>query len=136
MSFRQWKTQQIVDAQNQVARVANKSLLLRTTDSTKVVIAADGDNLDELEKQLKQARIRLDVAQDLSFDDYVTIYLGQFAKDRNSLVGLATKLSPQDVAEMLEFLSSRSALPPNLGGTPSEPVVTGAPAPAGNGSNL
>ena len=135
MSFKQWKTQQIVDAQNQVARFANKSLLIKSSDPNKVVIANEGDNLDELEKQLKQARIRLEVAQGLNFEDYVSIYLGQFAKDKTSLAALASRLSPQDVAEMLEYMSARSA-GSSAQGPATEPVVTGSPTPASSASNL
>lgn len=124
MSFKQWKTQQIVDAQNQVARFANKSLLIKSSDPNKVIISNEGDNLDELERQLKQARIRLEVSQGLTFEDYVSIYLAQYAKDKASLLALAGKLSPADVAEMLEYMSTKQPQQP----TNAEPVVGGAPA--------
>ena len=135
LSFKQWKTQQIVEAQNQVARFANKSLLIKSNDPNKMVISSDGDNLDELEKQLKQARIRLEVAQELNFDDYVAIYLSQFSKDKARLEQLAAKLTTQDVAEILEYMSSKSSSS-QPSGPSKEPVVGGAPSMPVEGSNL
>lgn len=52
------------------------------------------------DQKVQQAQLNLEIAQELSITDYFVIYLGAM-KDRESLVEVAKKLTPEEVADLL-----------------------------------
>lgn len=50
--------------------------------------------------RIEQARMSLEIARDLTVNDYLLIYLSQF-KSRDILVDVARRMPPEDVAELL-----------------------------------
>lgn len=57
--------------------------------------------------RLQQARLNLEIAQELTVSDYFVLYLSQF-KDREAFVEAAKKLTPEDMADLLMHFKSIS----------------------------
>lgn len=53
-----------------------------------------------LESRTEQARMNLEIAQDLTVNDYLVIYLSQF-KSREAMLDVARRMPPEDVADLL-----------------------------------
>lgn len=58
--------------------------------------------------RIEQARMSLEIARDLTVNDYLLIYLSQF-KSRDILVDVARRMPPEDVAELLLSYQKLSA---------------------------
>ncbi len=55
---------------------------------------------DRADARIEQARMNLEIAQDLTLNDYLVIYLSQF-KSRDALVDVARRMAPEEVADLL-----------------------------------
>lgn len=89
MSYRVWKEQQVLDAQNSFLRAQNS---LRQSDSELKARA---------EKDLKKAADQVDVAKDLTIDEYLAVYLSKY-QDRPELVlQMVEKLPKEEAKEIL-----------------------------------
>lgn len=120
LAFRDWKQQQIEEAQATLEKAANPGKLSGdpTTEnlspgeipaSNRVKYA--NANLPGIEKQaprkgtlLRSAYEGLQYAHDLGLDDYVSVYLPQFRNDLSSLKDLMGRLSDQESAELTQAL--------------------------------
>ncbi len=52
------------------------------------------------DSRAEQARMNLEIAQDLTVNDYLLIYLTQF-KSREAILDVARRLAPEDIADLL-----------------------------------
>lgn len=52
------------------------------------------------ESRIEQARMNLEIAQDLMVNDYLVIYLSQF-RSRDAILDVARRMPPEDVADLL-----------------------------------
>lgn len=137
LPFKNWKEQQIVDAQNQVARISNRIVLLKAgkvrpedisaefndfedtqadVEAAKLTSKAQklssNDILARLEKELSGRQKSLEFAKDLGFEEYFLGYLTQFQENPDALASVAGRLSKDEVAELLKVLlkSNQSSL--------------------------
>ena len=129
MPFKSWKDQQVVDAQNQVARVSNRIVLLKAGRVQPEEISAEFNNFEDakstaeaarltskaqkvsstdvlarLEKELSQRQKGLEFARDLGFQEYFLGYLTQFQENPDAISSLASRLSKDEVTELLKVL--------------------------------
>lgn len=77
-------------------------------------------------KQLQQAQLNLEVAQELTVNDYFVLYLSQF-KTRESFIEAAKKLTPEDAAELMMAYQKQISTSES---SDSVPVTGTAPAQA------
>jgi len=138
LPFKNWKEQQIIDAQNQVARVSNRIVLLKagkvrpedisvefnnfeedvpaSVDSAKLTSKAQKlsskDILARLEKELSRRQKSLEFAKDFGFEEYFLGYLAQFQENPEAISSVAGRLSKDEVTELLKVLlkSTQSSL--------------------------
>jgi hypothetical protein len=66
----------------------------RASSPTRSVKSARADSRTE------QAQMNLEIAQDLTVNDYLVIYLSQF-KSREAILDVARRLAPEDIADLL-----------------------------------
>jgi hypothetical protein len=117
LGFETWKNQQIIKVQNRVVRLANQILLIktdrlkeRTYQTGDHIVAPEIDNkslylpLEDLSRDLKQAQQDLQIAQELGFEDYLSVYLSQLGENPVQLKLLAEKLSTEQVTKALLYL--------------------------------
>lgn len=55
---------------------------------------------DRADARIEQARMNLEIAQDLTVNDYLVLYLSQF-KSREAMVDVARRMAPEEVADLL-----------------------------------
>ena len=127
LSFKSWKEQQQVEAQNQVARVSNRIVLLKAgkLKPEDIVVEfnqfADGDSegpkltsraqkissndiLARLEREQSRTQKSLEFAMDLGLEEYFLGYLNQFQENPGALAQVASRLSKDEVTELLKVL--------------------------------
>ncbi len=129
-SYREWKNDQIQDAQGKVAGVklqieqkkqARQAAGAGGTDPNLAMRRGGSDTDAGLEKQLMKEQFDLDVAQDLSVTDYFVGYLTKVSDKKSAINEVAGKLSPEEVAELMTayansvFGSHGSDLPSSAG---------------------
>lgn len=137
MPFKNWRDQQVVEAQNQVARVSNRIVLLKAGRVKPEEVTAEFNNFEDtqnsaetvkltskaqkmssndvlarLEKELSQRQKSLEFARDLGFQEYFLGYLTQFQENPEAISAVAGKLSKEEVTELLKVLlkSNQSSL--------------------------
>lgn len=135
--FKVWRDQQVVTAQNQLTRISNYLVLLKSnkikpedvmaefsltadleSSSNSGNLAASGrlqknapsDLLSRLEREQSRISRNLDYAKELTLEEYLLGYLSQFAENQAALGALALKLSKEELAELLR-ISLKSAPP-------------------------
>lgn len=102
LSFKDWKSQQVIQHQNRVARLKNQLVFLKTNPRRDMSSTARNRLNGDLNKLLVRAQKDLQIAQELDFQDYLAVYLkGLNAKD---IQQLAQKLTAQEVAELLKHI--------------------------------
>lgn len=125
LPFKNWKDQKVVEAQNQVARLGNRLVLLKAgkikgeelaldmqTQSEDEAPAAmnsrtqkvDRDVQARLERELGQAQKSVEFAKDLTFQEYVMGYLSQFADQPEVLSEISTRLTKEEMNELIKTL--------------------------------
>jgi len=107
-SYREWKTQRVQDAQTKVLTVRTQIDARKATRGTDPNMAlprrafeAGEPGADRLERQLRQEQYDLDVAKDLSVTDYFVGYLIKVQDKKSAIQDVASKLSPDEVAELM-----------------------------------
>lgn len=131
LSFKQWKTQQITDAENNLVRLSNRlhikktgyfKILERKTETTEeslIKLASlevderkelkrAQDEVAELEEQVRAAMENLQFMRELTMDTYVAAYLPQFKNNEPALTQLSQVMSKEEIIELL-----RSVLKPD-----------------------
>ncbi len=140
LTFRAWRDQQLVEAQNQLARLSNKIVLvksgrMRAEDASADITqsgesdsvelqgltaraqrAAAKDSLERLDRELQRARKAVEMTKDLGVQDYFIGYLSQFQNNSEALSQAASKLSKEEVTELLRSLLRLNGQPQNKPG--------------------
>lgn len=130
LPFKNWKEQKIVEAQNQVARLGNRLVLLKAGKIKPEDLVSDTDHLSaatgsptesatalnsraqkvdrdvqaRLERELGQAQKSVEFAKDLTFQEYVMGYLSQFADQPDALNEISSRLSKDEMNELIKTL--------------------------------
>jgi hypothetical protein len=109
MGFQSWRASRIEEARFNLDRMSSK-VLADKIDGSK------GQKTTRPDHRLDQARLNVEIAQELTIHDYFQLYLNQF-KGKDALLEAAKKLSPEDVAELLSLykksLGADSSPPPS-----------------------
>lgn len=106
LKFSTWKNEQIQRAQNQVVRTTNQILLEKNEQepSSKAPWGEKEATLEKMRSDLKQAKGDLQIAQELEFEDYLSVYLSKIGEDEVRLKNLAEKLTAEEVTKTLLYL--------------------------------
>ncbi len=103
LSFPEWKDREILAADNRVARLNNRVVLLRQLPGDQ------SEAIKHLGEQLRNAIADASVVHNLTEDDYISIYLRQFAPTPTALQEIANSLSRDEVADLLNmYLKSKN----------------------------
>ncbi len=103
LSFQKWKEREILAADNRVARLNNKIVQLRQKPSDQT------RQIDHLGEQLRNALAAATVVHNLTEDDYITVYLRQFAPAPGMVQKIAKSLNRDEVADLLTmYLRSKN----------------------------
>jgi C4-dicarboxylate-specific signal transduction histidine kinase len=114
-TFQGWKEQQILDAQNQTLRISARIAQLKTGKTPGAKNSAplpansrfkkaESDSVAAAEKDLRRSQESLKAANDLSVEDYVSVYLPSLRENPEALQTLAQKLSKEELAEIFKVL--------------------------------
>jgi hypothetical protein len=123
LPFKTWKEQQITEARNVVIRITNRRTLAKAslksadTESPKTrTVATEEIGVQQhvqrpanLETELQQANENLASAKELSFEDYVTVYLAAFRDRPDVLAVISQKLTKEEVAILLNLVVNRAS---------------------------
>lgn len=127
LSFKSWKEQQQVEAQNQLTRVNNRLVLLKAgkLKPEDVVVEFNGfgendrdvpkltaraqkitsnDILARLEREQSRSQKNVEFAKDLGIAEYFQGYLIQFQENQAALAQIAGRLSKDEVIELLKVV--------------------------------
>lgn len=116
LSFRAWKEQEILEAQNQVLRVASRLAVLKSNKASsggsassplangKLKKLSDTDTLSSAEQDLRRAKESLEDAKNLKFEDYVDVYVPTLHNQPEAQQKLAEKMSKEELAELAKGL--------------------------------
>lgn len=103
LSFPEWKDREILAADNRVARLNNEVVLLRRQPGDQP------EMIQHLGEQLRNAVADASVVHNLTEDDYISVYLRQFAPTPSALQKIAKSLSRDEVADLLTlYLNSKN----------------------------
>ncbi|RME16667.1 MAG: hypothetical protein D6797_04090 [Bdellovibrio sp.] len=96
LSFKQWKLQQISSAQNQYARLYNR---------TKV----NGEAATEkLHQQLLKAKKSVEISRSFGVEEYVEVYLKQQSLNDQKILQFVKQSDPEEMSQILKYLLMRS----------------------------
>jgi hypothetical protein len=124
LPFKIWKDQQITEARNQVVRISNRRTLAkasakssenepdhsRTVSSEEISTQQHVQRPSNLETDLQQANENLESAKELSFEDYVTVYLAAYKNRPEVLAGISQRLTKEEVAALLSLVLNRNRI--------------------------
>ena len=141
LTFQVWKTTRLEEARNTIERLQLEAALDRLPPVDRSpgekavvvkpaieVVASPTNSRATVrvlrpEQRLNQAKINFEIAKELSIHDYIAVYLSQYSS-RASMLEVAKKMSPEEVAELLMALrgvqapSAPTAAEPSAGGVP------------------
>lgn len=117
LTFQSWKSLRVDEARLVLERLAyenqldkmpivdrspgEKQAVIRTADTASRVAAPNRTaKSGRADSRIEQARMNLEIAQDLTVNDYLVIYLSQF-KSRDAILDVARRLAPEDIADLL-----------------------------------
>jgi hypothetical protein len=116
-SYKEWKTERVTGTQTRINIIRNQienrkavrnALASQGTDPNlkngrgTLEAASTGDyTVEKLERQLKVEQYNLELAQDLSVTDYFAGYLTKVQNKKSAFNEVAGKLSPEEVAELM-----------------------------------
>lgn len=113
--FQSWKSQQLLEAQNQVLRASARLAQLRAakaTSSSNTLLPTNkvknSNPLTAAEKDLKRSQESLTNAQELTFADYVSIYVLPLQEDPEMVAKLAERLTRDELAEAFKCLMQQA----------------------------
>lgn len=121
LTFKEWKQQQVLEAENQVVRASNNLLVLKSKkltyqntfedvlnesqeDLPQSLEKKDPAEIAKLEKELEDLKTRLEVAKDLNMENYFSIYLVKFKSDKQAIGHLVKSFDKEDVALLLNVM--------------------------------
>ncbi len=119
LTFKTWKEQQVMKAQNIVVRLANQILIknnsLLSGQEPEVTTESTLNNTEGAQKNgtrdLKLAQQDLQIATELEFEDYLSVLLSQLGDNPKRLKELAKQLSTDEVAKTLLYLQRYKSAP-------------------------
>jgi hypothetical protein len=94
MAFQAWKASRVDEAKAVLEKVQKPASI----DPLKKPLP--GLKSTRVDQKLQQAQLNLDIAQELSVNDYFVLYLTQF-KQRDAFVEVAKKLTPEEIADLM-----------------------------------
>lgn len=103
-TFKEWKSEKVQDAIQKVVEHKTKFSALQR----------QGNTSKDMLSRLSQAEFNLEISRDLTVSDYFDIYLKSQENFEKTVALLATKLSPNEVAEMLIHFSNSTKVTPSL----------------------
>lgn len=103
--YKVWRDQQIVEAKNNVVRIANKITLARAGKLPAAEMQAKP--LERLDNELRVAQENLQIAQELSVEDYFVVYLSRFKSRPDAIQSVASRMSKDEVAELIRAMLNR-----------------------------
>ncbi len=124
--YKIWKDQQIVEAKNNVVRIANKITLARAGKLPEKELQAL-QPLERMDNELRVAQENLQIAQELSVEDYFVVYLSRFKSRPDAIQSVASRMSKDEVAELIRAMLNRGEATTTQNGTISP---TSAPTPS------
>ncbi len=104
MSFQDWKKFKVDQAQ---AQVAQPSKTAEAASAGPLPASSPNTNKNKSPK-IEASKLALQIAQELSIEDYFALYLSQF-HERSDFIDAAKKLSPSELADLLLTLKSSLA---------------------------
>jgi hypothetical protein len=130
VGFQDWKTNRIEEAKANLERLMSQEKPPlpgksndKKTDSTRPETTASRFQAPKSvrpDQKVQQAQINLEIAQELTVNDYFVLYLGQL-KHREAFIEVAKKLNPEEAADLMmayqKHLSS-AGQPPQDEATP------------------
>jgi hypothetical protein len=93
LSYQAWKAQRLEEAKTNLEKVQKPTL-------EAIKKATPGAKASRSDQRLQQAQLNLDIAQELTVNDYFVLYLTQF-KQREAFVEVAKKLTPEETADLM-----------------------------------
>ncbi len=114
--FKAWREAEILRAQNELLRLNNKVYREKTRTSPQL----EEPVLQKLEGQLKAAEQNLQFAQDLSLEDYVSVYLVPLAQRADFQKQVAPSLSKEELLEIVAVTLRRGDLAGQSGPLPPD----------------
>jgi hypothetical protein len=117
LGFQAWKTSRVDDARSNLEKLqAEKpSQALAAITGPK---PSDKKNQSEqaramalrvprTDQKVQQAQLALEIAQELTINDYFVLYLGPFKNNRDAYIEAAKKLSPEESADLMMSYQKR-----------------------------
>ncbi len=102
IGFQTWGKIQKINAQNELARLKNEKLIRSSKLSKK--------SLANLNIQIEMAEQKVELSKSLSFDNYLAVFLAQIGDNKELLLEFASKLSKEQIAEVLKRLQKQKRL--------------------------
>lgn len=101
-TFKAWKSSIIVSHKNRIARL--KNMILQSQRSSVSQSEREKNKRKRLRAFVKQSKDDLKLAQGLSFDHYVAVYLEKHKSNQEFMKKLAQKMSVDEVTQLLLYL--------------------------------
>ena len=117
VSFQAWKTSRIEETRTALEKLQQAE---KTTPGKKLA-AVVPKNLKS-DPKFQQAQLNLEIAQELTVNDYFILYLSQF-NQREAFVEAARKLSPEESADLM-MSYQKTMTPPQTESLRSSAVTT------------
>lgn len=114
--YKVWKDQQIVEAKNNVVRIANKITLARAGKLSEQELQALKP-IERMDNDLRVAQENLQIAQELSVEDYFVVYLSRFRSHPDAIQSVASRMSKDEVAELIRAMLNRGEATTTQNGT-------------------
>ncbi len=120
LGFQSWKNNRVDEAKTTLERLNSQE------KSSEKKSGKSSNKTARPDQKIQQAQINLELAQELTVNDYFVLYLSQF-KQKDAFIEAAKKLSADETAELMMSYQKRLSGP--------DPVdVRGAPGLIGNTS--
>jgi hypothetical protein len=113
LSFKQWKLNQLVQAQDKAARLSHKLIELKKYTKPNEL------EIENLVEQMENASQHTEFVMALKIEDYVEIYVSTLPNKNGTLTSVAAGLTDGEVAELLKIIiqnrqsTNTSAAPQN-----------------------
>lgn len=93
LTYQQWKAEKITTALESVQKSNREQSMSLTIRNIK--------EKSNLQSRASQAQFQLEIAKDLTFNDYTVLYLAKHPQRSRAVEILSMKMSPKEVAELL-----------------------------------
>lgn len=118
LTYQQWKADKISTALEGVQR--------STREQSAQLNMRNSKEKSNLQGQASQAQFQLEIARDLTFNDYTVLYLAKHPQRSRAVEILSMKMSPKEVAELLgshiRILNGERPEPSEVPARVSDPV--------------